>query len=630
MTDLIRIKYGIEWQPLLANGKPVCPMPDWMIERDMFLWDENVDRDGRQLYKTPPKHKGKAEHFRRMLSCILASPAAKNPFEWNPNAVRIVDEYFRNRFLAISGHGSSSKTETVAVIAVGEFLARPHDTGVLVTSTTMAESRGRIWGRIEYYWQDACEFFGGEKNTPGELVSSSGIIRYKLGGRKDDTKGIKLVPGRESEVKDGIGRMKGFKANRMRLMGDEFSDLSHKLLEAAESNLFLNNDFKMVVAFNPNSHFDPAGVMSEPEGGWGSVDVFSSDGWKTKRGYCIRFDGEKSPNVLLGQKKWKGLLTREKLEDRRKELGDNSARFIEQYRGAWSETGNVDSIYTEIEIIKNLGMAKVDVWEETPKMAGGFDPSFTHGGDRAALVLSKVGKAVCFGQFKPCLEVQQVIFLDDNLDTSMDKKELIIQRLKKACEEHGLHPRNLAIDATGGGEVLATLMARDPFFSNHFMKVQFGGQASDLLVQGKKGKDRYANMVSELWYAGKPLLREGQIKGLKPEIVREMTLRLYEETGGATPKIKVEAKEDMKKRLNGRSCDASDAFFLSVFAARARLGLSMLEKTAKAKKPINHDPMADMFSWGQKKKPKLTNEDHVQIGGGWADEGQDWNSFMQR
>ena len=617
-------KYGVEWQPVVHGGKIHAPWTEWQIERNMFMWGKEPATAGA---KFPKQHLGEAEHFRRMISYMLGS--SKNPFEWNPNADRIVEAYFQNNFLAVAGHGSSSKTETLAVIAVGEFLASPEDTGVLITSTTLAESRGRIWGRVEYYWQDVCEFFGDEKNTPGELVSSSGIIRYRLNNRKDDTKGIKLVPGKESEVKEGIGRMKGFKARRMRLMGDEFSDLSHKLLEAAESNLFLNEDFKMAVAFNPNSHFDPAGVISEPEKGWGSIDVLNSDGWKTKRGYCIRFDGEKSPNVILDEKKWKGLLTREKLEDRRRELGDNSPRFIEQYRGAWSDTGSADAIYTEAEIIKYLGMKKVEVWQDKPKLCAGFDPSHTHGGDRAVLVVAKAGVGLGFEKFLPLIEFQETVYLDDNLDTSQDKNELIIARLKKEMQERGIDPRFLAMDATGGGNPLATLMARDPFFANSFLKVQFGGSASDLLSDGKKGKDRYANMASELWYAGKPLLREGQIRGLRPEMTREMTLRLYEETGGNLPKIRIESKEDMKKRLNGRSPDVSDAMFLCLFAARSRLGLAKEEKTAKAEKRTE-GPLDHLFQWGLRKKPQFDKPEYVPKGGGWADEGYDFDAMMHR
>lgn len=614
--DLYREKYGVRFNPLRdpQTNRPMCAIPDWKIEARMYLCAKE---------KAPKGWLGKAEHFMRMMTYLLS--ASKKPFQWNPNAKRIVQAYFDHDFVAIAGHGGSGKSETIAIISIGEFVSSPEDTAILVTSTSLSESRSRIWGRIEVYWQDVCDYFGGEQNTPGELVSSSGLIRYKLGNRKDDTRGIKLVPGKESEVREGVGRMKGFHAKRVRFMADELSDLSHKLLEAAESNLFTNPDFKMAAAFNPASFFDPAGVFSEPKDGWGSVNVITSDGWDTKRGYCIRFDGEKSPNVLCkdGEKLWEGLLTKEKLEDRRKFLGDNSPIFMSQYRGSWSEVGLADGIYSEAEIIKYRGMSKVEVWTSAKTKAGGFDPSFVHDGDRAVLVVGDVGKAISFEKDLPCADCTETIYLDERLDTTKDKKEQVVTNLKAACIKHNLDPTYLAMDATGGGDVFATLMSRDPFFSNKFMKVQFGGEASQMITDGRKGVDKFVNMVSELWYAAKSLLRMGQIRGLRPEIVREMTLRLYEESG-SKKKVKIEPKKDMKTRLNGRSPDAADAYFLFIHAARSRLGLRSADGVAKiAKKAASDDPMAGMFDWGKPKKKRVNQDDgnYVSSSGGWGDEG---------
>lgn len=612
VPDLLRRKYGAVFQPLKdpKTGKVFGPYPDWKIEAEMYLC-----KDAKHA---PSGWLGKAEHLIRMCELVFSHPRATLPFQRNPNIERIFKEYCQCKFLSCAGHGGSGKTEAAAAIAVAEFLIDPINTAVLVTSTTISDARGRIWGRIERYWQNLCEYFGGEANTPGKLVSSMALIRYELGGKKDDGRGIKLIPGNENEVAQGVGRMKGFHARRVRFIADELSDLSHKLIDAARSNLFTNPDFQMIGTFNPASYFDPAGVFSEPEDGWGSVNIIESEGWKTKLGYCIRFDGETSPNVLLqkmGRKPiYEGLLHLKEFEDARKI--NSTTRFMEQYRGCWSETGHEDSIYSCAEIINALGQKKVSVWTQQPTMAAGFDPSFSHGGDRAVVTFVKCGKAICNERDLPCVEVQESVFLDSDLDTSKDKKEQIIVKLRQECQKRGVESKHLAIDSTGAGDTLATLMKRDSYFSNSFMQVVFSGKPSSL-----DGKEKYRDMVSELWHQGQPLLRMGQLKGLTPDITNEMTKRLYTKESGGKKLIGVEPKTIMKARLNGRSPDTADSFFLALFVCRSRLGLSMAEKTAKSPKtPAPHDPLGGMFDWGKKKKRSVIEMDYVPSGGGFADE----------
>jgi hypothetical protein len=621
---MARFKYGAWWPPLFdpVTKKAVCPMPDWKIEAKCFL-------NGNK--KNLPGFLGAHKHFLNICRMFFSHEKAVRPLQINPNIERIIKEYCEHRFLSCAGHGGSGKTEALAIIAVVEFIIDPSNTAVLITSTTISDSRSRAWGRIEHHWNNACEYFGGEKNTPGHLVSSQAMIRYRLGDKKDDTRGIKLIPGKESEVTEGVGRMKGFHARRVRFLADELSDLSHKLVDAAKSNLFTNPDFRMVAAFNPSSYFDPAGVFSEPENGWGSVDLMSCDGWKTKLGYCIRFDGETSPNILLQRAGkppiWEGLLLLASYDEAKK--NNSATRFMEQYRGCWSDTGHEDSIYSNAEIISYLGMKKVDVWTTPPTLAAGFDPAFSHGGDRCAFVVVKCGRGICNSIELPCVEVQEAIYLDTNLDTSKDKKEQVVMLLKKAMKDRNIDPRNLAIDATGGGDVFATLMARDEFFGTQFLKVQFGGSASEMVFQGKKGCDKFVNMVSELWYAGKPMLRSGQIKGLLPDIMNEMTKRLYEEENGGKKRIKVEPKEVMVKRLNGKSPDLSDSFFLSLHVCRSRLGLRSGEVVQKAKPTMqSKSAVPGMFDWGKPKKPSVNEPDfYVPTGGGWADEGGGMGMF---
>jgi hypothetical protein len=110
--------------------------------------------------------------------------------------------------------------------------------------------------------------------------------------------------------------------------------------------------------------------------------------------------------------------------------------------------------------------------------------------------------------------------------------------------------------------------------------VSFAGAASERpasVSDPTKACNRYKNRVSELWWSGKELLRQNQLKGLDPETIKEMTARSY--TTHKTTKneegllFEVESKKDMKTRI-GFSPDLGDAAFVLIEVARERMGFS--------------------------------------------------------
>ena len=89
--------------------------------------------------------------------------------------------------------------------------------------------------------------------------------------------------------------------------------------------------------------------------------------------------------------------------------------------------------------------------------------------------------------------------------------------------------------------------------------------------------DLYGNRVTEIWFAGKELVRCGQLRGVDAELAKEMTARQYETIkGGEGLRMRVESKPDFRKRT-GYSPDNADAAFLLVDLARNRHGLIALD-----------------------------------------------------
>lgn len=525
--------------------------------------------------------------------------------------------YFAQGFIS----HNSGKTECLALIGAMWFFLFPKDTKVIVTSTTVAAAKDKVWGKIKLIWIHLEKFFG-PNVMPGKLVDSQNRIRYEFQGVKSETRGIVLLASESSSEKESADKLQGTKAERMIVMGDEFATLKHSLLNTVLNNLTANKQCKLAGAFNPNSYYDPGGIISRPKGGWSAITEDDIE-WETEiepfglKGYCIRFDGEKSPNVVLGEERWKGLLTLEKLQQIGP-IGTKTKGYYEQIRGYWSPAGDLDSIYTETEIVKYGADRPVTTWVEPPVMVAALDPGFVHGGDRAALAIGKSGVAVNVDTQtrQKVFELTHIYVLDDDItNKTISKVEWVVKLTKEKLAEHKVDIRNFAIDATGGGEPFSALIARD--IGMGFINVCFSGRASDMPVSrndNRKGSERFFNMASELWYVGRELVRTGQLRGLKPDVVAELCARTYKEKANV---VQIESKKDMRLRTK-KSPDLGDSALLCLHVARVRHGLSSNEKAAVVIRPRKMAEFDLAFLTKKPTQSMLPDSRLISFGGGWA------------
>tara|TARA_R100001443_G_scaffold5616_6_gene14373 strand:- start:313 stop:1659 length:1347 start_codon:yes stop_codon:yes gene_type:complete len=383
--------------------------------------------------------------------------------------------------------------------------------------------------------------------------------------------GLSLIAAEKSKTREAVGKFIGIKQKRVILIGDELSELSEAILNAGLTNLSKNPFFQMIGMSNPNSRFDAFGVWSEPKDGWESVDIQTADEWDTKwGGKYIRLDGERSPNVLLGETKYPWLPTAEKLEEDRILLGTESRGYMRMIRAVFFDSDETTGIYAESELTNCGAMGKIE-WEGKPTMVAGIDPAFTNGGDRTILSIAEVGYARN-GQYV-CQFVDAVHLNDDATNKAVPRTYQIVQQIIDHCKRKGVSPENVAVDATGAGAPFCDVLAGE--WSPNFMRVTFGGKASDKRVSMNSqltGEELYTNRVSELWFVGKELMRTRQIYGISSDLAQEMCARNYDMIKSGSLKVKIESKPDFKARF-GRSPDLADAAFLALDCARQRLGL---------------------------------------------------------
>jgi len=500
----------------------------------------------------------------------------------HPWAEKMIRAAIKNKYLSIGGSASSGKSHTMAAWGIVNWLSQPQDTLVLMTSTTLREARKRIWGSV-------MTLLTVIEGAPIKIRDSIGNASYvNENGTLIERAGLSLVAAEKARTREATNKLIGIKQKRVILIGDELSEISESIVNAGLTNLSKNPHFQMIGMSNPNSRFDAFGVWSEPKNGWDSVDTNVDDTWKTKwDGQYLRLDGERSPNVLAGEVVYPWLPTQQKLDEDRALLGEESRGYMRMVRAVFFDSDETTGIYTENELTMSGAMNRVE-WEGATTKVAGLDPAFTNGGDRTILYTATVGYNKN-GHY--VIEFDKAIHLnDDATNKAVPRTYQIVRQIKDHCEKNKILAENVAVDATGAGAPFCDVLAGE--WSNKFMRVGFGGKASDKRVSASSqlvGEELYMNRVSELWFVGKELMRTKQVFGITANLASEMTSRNYDMVKSGTLRVKIESKPEFKARF-GSSPDLADAAFLALDCARQRLGLVAVDPPKEGAKNYNKRP----------------------------------------
>jgi hypothetical protein len=414
------------------------------------------------------------------------------------------------------------------------------------------------------------------EGAPIRIRDSIGNAAYVTEkGNLIERAGLSLIAAEKSKTKEAIGKFIGIKQKRIILIADELSEISEAIVQAGLSNLSKNERFELVGLSNPNSRFDAFGVWSTPQHGWDSVDTNTDYQWRTKwGGEYVRFDAERSPNVIADEVIYPWLPTTEKLNEDKALLGQESRGYYRMCRAVFFDGDEEDTIYNEAELSRSGAMNKVQ-WKGKPIPIAGLDPAFTNGGDRCILYTGLVGYDTN-GQY--VCELGEAIHLnDDATNKAVPRTYQIVRQVKQECQKRKIKPMDIAVDATGAGAPFCDVLAGE--WSDEILRVSFGGKASERKVSANSkliGSELYVNRVTELWFVGKELCRTKQIFGVNGDLAQEITGRNYDMIKGATLRMKIESKIEYKARL-GKSPDLADAAFLCLDLARQRHGLVAVE-----------------------------------------------------
>lgn len=578
---------------------------------------------------------GQKEYAFWKLAELWWSPGAvvdKLVLEANPWTAKIIRTLAEERFVAIGGSANSTKSMSIAAWGIVNWICDPENVMVLFTSTSITDSKRRVWKAVDTLLTPLIN----AKLAPTRIRANGTAPLNRADGTIYEGAGIFLIAGAAGKDREATSKLIGIKASpeiqnlpdgnivvRPRLIvgADELSELSPAVVEAL--NNLRSQQPQFIGASNPSTKHNPFGEISEPVGGWDSVDLLEDDEWRTKAGgKFIRFDGMKSPNVLARETLYSYLPTLESIKEAADVYGEKSIGFMRFIRATFFSAAACEGTYNLPELRQAEALAEQErkpVWRErTLAYLAGSDPSESNAGDNFPLSFAKVGY---LDDGRPAIEFLDTVYLrSDDTITTVPRTFQIAKLIKEECESRGIPPENFTIDDTLGqwADVLTHV------WGTGIWAVNSNGRATDRPLQGGKAKpgetneDHYVNRTAEMWWAPKVLLPNKQLFGVSKIAAEQMSARGFQYgKGGVGLKVGIEPKKDYRARV-GSSPDEADTLFLLIDLAIERFGL--LPTAAKSEKDAARlpDQRYSDFGWLEQmiQNPMCTISSS---GAGWAD-----------
>ncbi len=494
--------------------------------------------------------------------------------EWTEKIWKAIEKHDR---LCIMGHGSASKTFTASIWYLLDWIAYSNSTALILTSATMPSMNGRIWADFKTLWTKSRV----DLSSIAQVVDSKHLIRK---GIHDSKEAVHAVA---ADSTDSQSKIQGLHCSRNRLVIDEADNPYSNSIWKAITNLSSSGHFKAIALANPSDKNSEFAFHCEPLDGWDSVNPEVDFEWDSKLGWhVLRLDGLQSPNIKLGYDKYPYLLTNKVVADTRDYKGTHSIEWWSFVRAFYSKDGLENNIFSPGILSK---CSTPIIWYTTKVPIAACDPAF-EGGDNCVLGLGFMGR-MAENPEKVGIEINEFIRIkrkDMEKTLGFDFADQIVTILK----DRGVAPINFSIDTTGTQGPFADIIEEK--LGKGIYRVNFGGGASDRKVTAEDtgpARERYRNLVTELWYVAREWCRLGlvYIKDPPRDLKIQLEARRYflkgKDAKSGREVIQAEPKTEMKARGLG-SPDEGDMFCLFVHLARTR-SMGFIPGSFRDSTPVN-------------------------------------------
>jgi hypothetical protein len=402
-----------------------------------------------------------------------------------------------------SGHkiGKSTTAVALALWFTSDPVARPA-ARVVMTSASARQVRSILWRELRRIYGPAKDRIGGELHK----VPDAGL-------QWDDGREILGFSTDEPE------KMAGISGEHVLFILDEASGIPAEIFEAIEGNRA--GGARVVLFGNPTQT---------------SGEFFDAFHGKAAFYRRIHVSSEETPNVVEGRAVVPGLATREWIDEKRAEWGEESPLYQVRAKGNFPEQAS------NAVVGLALVLAALARWADAPAdgpLECGLDVART-GEDESVLALRRGAKLLALRTWR-------------GLD-GPDLAAAVVVAVREAARP-GERPR-VKVDAIGVGASAFDALARCK--DVEAVAVNSAGASST--------PDEYANLRAQLAFGVRAWLRDG---GALPDHDK-LQADLVTPTFGfdARNRILVESKDDIRPRLR-RSPDYGDAAALAIYQAPA-------------------------------------------------------------
>ena len=487
-----------------------------------------------------------------------------------------------HRWIGVSGCSGAAKTRNAAGFAATWWLCAPHESSVILCSTTMKSLRKRGWAEIQNY-AEALKKRNGDGY--GNMVNSQTMWQNEKG---DDRNAIFAIAVQEGDINKVAANIQGIHSRRQLVIIDEAEAVPAAIWKAC-ANLYrypidAGGEFILIALANPRSRLSQFGRFIEPKGGWNTVTVEHEE-WEgkpqldgTTNTHVIRFDFRKSPNVLSSKIVSKHLPTKASVNGR---LASLAARGAENDPDHWCfdlgfppPDGLLKTPFSESMLVKAGAFNQQQFSGADFRIIGACDPAYT--GDRPVVQFAALGR-LNTGELG--YEALEPIVLSLDATSQSPARYQLLDQIKFQCENvkyrghtYQCRPEDFAIDTTGDAG-LADIAQRE--WSLSVNRIMFSGSATDAPCSRedmRPAREVYANKRAEMYYQTRDAVETGQIKGLSKDTAAELCslLEIVEKADGTVrPKKTLESKREYKKRYQ-KSPDLADGLVMVTEVAQLK------------------------------------------------------------